>query len=326
MALDLTGVSNFVQENVEPILKACVGGAGVTYEKVNKIATIKTDMKVPVIDSDASFQDGAGCTRTSVGSLKISQRSIGVKPIKVYEEICLDDLRPYFTQQMQPAGLKQESLPASLEEAWLERKAAKIAKQSETGYWRGDTTLVGAAGTANGNLNRFDGYLKRMRDLGFGTAGDPIKGNPTDILIATGITSTNVMGIFDGIFGLIPSEVLELKNIILWTPYDVVRTLNFKLRDLNYFHHTSMPGILDEFVYPGTNATIRPCAGLNGDTKKPIVATYDENLWIAEDLASEDTKADVWYSKDKDKLCLEFKWQIGTQIAFPEEVVFFELA
>jgi hypothetical protein len=100
------------------------------------------------------------------------------------------------------------------------------------------------------------------------------------------------------------------------------------LRDLNNFHFDAgnaqstgklvMPGTgLEVFAVNGLNNI----AGGNGDYDDRIVCTYPTNLYYGTDLANEEEKAEVWYSKDNDVIKASIKWKSGTAIAYTTEVV-----
>jgi hypothetical protein len=82
---------------------------------------------------------------------------------------------------------------------------------------------------------------------------------------------------------------------------------------------------VDEVVIPGTNTRVIKVNGLNNSTygtvSDVVVAADPMNLFYGYDVEDSPEALDVWYSKDNDSIRLRMTTNIGTQVAFPNEVV-----
>lgn len=157
MALDLSGLSNYVKDNADRYISSLITGAK-TAELVqregNVMLGIKTSERIGVFETDAVFQDGDGCGFNASGTTAITQREITVKTIKLEDSICVKELEKKYTQLNMQRGSNPTALPAPLEQMYIDRKVAKIEQQLEVADWQGDTT------SGSANLNKYDGLIK----------------------------------------------------------------------------------------------------------------------------------------------------------------------
>lgn len=285
--------------------------SGDTAAVVKKAPGIKYKLPLNGLYTTSTFV-ADGCDDSASGTTTFTQRVLEVKPLKDVELICASDLLTKWTNALMASG-SPDTDPSEIANLLMEEKARAHQGALETAYWQ-ETSL-------------FSGFLKIIDDLGFGGAGDPIKGNPTDITAGTGIVASNIMGIVDGMYSLIPAAVKSnhKDQLTLFMGYDVYTTYSLKLRDLNLFHFKPTDGI-DELYHPGTNLLIKPVGGLNGTSK--MVSTWRENLIIGCDVESEETNVRWIEINDKTYEGVKVKTNIkvGVQVALPEDCVYFELA
>jgi hypothetical protein len=199
-------------------------------------------------------------------------------------------------------------------------KAAKISEALETAIWQGDAT--GGAG----NLGFFDGFLTILGDLGFGGTGDPIEGNPTTgggYTQLTSLTSSNIDEAIAKIYSLIPAGVLGKEDVFIAMGTDTYRTYRAWLVSANLFHYDAVEATAMEIVDPISGIKIYGLHGMNGTNK--IVAGRWSNFFIGTDMMNEEEEWKMWYSLDSDEVRYRVSMKYATQIAFPEEVVYFKL-
>jgi hypothetical protein len=269
------------------------------------------------LETDAVFQAYTGCGWNASGTTEFTQREIAVAATKVQENICLPELEAYWTQHLLKAGASHENgFQPAFEEAFMAQKAAKIAKQNELAMWRGDT------GSGTAYLARFNGWLKILNDLGFGGAGDPIEGNPTDITTTTGITAANVEGIVDGVYKLIPSDILDKDDLFIGMGWDTFRTWAIAVKDSNLFNY-KVDAAAGTAILPGTNVKVEALPGLTGTDQ--IVAGSWSNFYAGTDMMDDADKMEFYYAKEAQTHRFAAYWKLGVQIAFPQEVVNFKL-
>jgi len=91
MALDLTGLTNYVKENEQQLATSLVfkpktaqliEGAG------NVMVGVKSSEKINIMETNAVFQAGGTCGFSSSGTTAFTQRSVAPGKIKVNESIC----------------------------------------------------------------------------------------------------------------------------------------------------------------------------------------------------------------------------------------------
>ena len=312
MALSLGTLTAYVDEHKLPLITQVLFGSQ-TGKLLNMQAGIKYAATINKLTTNATFQ-AAGCTWNPSALSTITQRVLTVGHVQVMESICIQDLDQYYTSTMLKAGREvDQALP--FEALYATLKADMIGRQLEIAYWQGDTA------STNPNLKRFDGLLKLID-----AAAASVNGNPTGITTATGITAANVVGVMNGIYGLIPANVLRNGNIKTMVGLDVFRTYQLALIAANAFNYSGAAapaaGQLT-ITIPGTNLEIVALDGLTGTNR--IIATDTQNMYIGVDMLNEEEKFKMWESQDNLDYRFLADFKAGTQIAFPEEIVSFKL-
>lgn len=190
MAFNLTTLANYTKDNADKILTGLVADSP-TAELIAREGTlqtgIKTSERVAMLTTEAVLQNGDGCGFTPLGDTQITQRLLTVATIKVNEEYCLNDLEKKFTQLMMQKGSNPESMPAPIEEAYVEQKISKIEEKMEKLIWQGDTA------SGNSDLNYIDGFIKII-DAATGVVGSNASARTGTITSTTGSTAVTGSG------------------------------------------------------------------------------------------------------------------------------------
>lgn len=307
MSLNVSGLSVYTDENKMDLIKKSIL-EGRTMEFITVQPDIKSSATINIIDSTLVGQAGA-CGFNNDGETVLTQRAISVVPIKVNESICLNTLESYYTQKMMNPGSYNESIP--FEQLYAEEKAGKISAMIEDIIWKGDTALVGA-----GNLALADGLLKLIDSL-----GTVVDGN---VGAETAITAANVVSIVDGMVGVVPTDVIDKDDLVLFVGYDTYRTYAKALRDANLFHYTGAENSDFIQIVPGTNVKVVSVRGLNGTNR--MVLSTSSNIYAGTDLLSDSEDFRLFYSQDNDEVRFIAKFKIGIQVAFPSFVISYENA
>lgn len=313
MALDLTALSNYVEENEQQLTAAAVFSAKTAKlieAKGNVQVGIKSAETINIMTTDAVFQSGGGCGFNASGTTSITQRQIVVGKLKVQEAICPKNFESKYTQKALRQGSTYDYMAYATE--YTAQKIEKIGAALETALWQGDTASV------NGQLNKFDGFLKIVDSLGFGGAGDPVNGNVSAL---TTLTKSNVRQALDDIFLSIPAPLLDKEDFVIFAGNDTFREYVVALREANLFHY-SVDAANMEIVIAGTNIKLIGVNGLNGTDK--LVGISMSNLYIGTDLLNEQDKFELFYAKEADEMRFVVEFKIGVQIAFPDEVVYWK--
>lgn len=313
MAFDVSALSNYTKENEALLVSSSVLGnktATLIKDQGNVMVGVKSSEKINIMDTDAIFQSGSSCGFNASGSTTFTQRTVTVGKIKVNEALCPKDLESKYLQKALPAGSRYDSIVFS--EEYANRKAEKIASQLETAIWQGDTD------SANVNLNKFDGLIKLI-----GTSG--VQANALDYIssVATDITASNVIAVFDAVYKAIPAQVVAKDDMTIFCGQDVFRTYTIALKTANLFHYSIDVKSDSEFFLPGTTIKVVAVQGLNG-TKK-IYATRLSNLWLGTDLLNEEERFEIFYAKEADQVRFVSEFKMGVNVAFLDEVTKFTL-
>ena len=314
MAFVVSGLTNYTKETqLELLVKAMFSSktASLLQGAGQVIPGIKSAEALPLLSSDVFFQ-ADGCGYSASGNTTISQRVLTVGKVKVEETLCPKTLETKFTQQGLAAGSPVD-LGVFQDQIGAE-KAGKIAEAIETAIWQGSLS-------GSGNNSKWDGFLTILTALGFGGAGDPVKGNVADAY--TSITSSNIDDIIATIYSVIPAALLGKPDLMIAMGTDTFRLYRTWLVGANLFHYAATETAEMEIVDPITGIKIYGLNGMNGTNK--IVAGLWSNLFIGTDMMNEEEEYKFWYSQDNDEVRYRATFKYGTQIAFPEQIVYFSL-
>jgi hypothetical protein len=315
MALDLSGLTNYVKENELQLTSAAIFSAktaSLIEAQGNVQVGIKSAETINVMTTDAVFQAGGTCGFNSSGTTTITQRTITVGKIKIQESICPKVFEAKYTQKALREGSSYDYMAYGAE--YSAQKVERIGAALETAIWQGDT------GSGNAQLNKFMGIGTIIDALGFGGAGDPIAGNTGAL---TTLTSSNVIAAVDGVFAALPAALLDKSDVVIFCGNDTFREYVIALRNQNLFHYPVDAANM-ELVVPGTAIKLIGVNGLNGTDK--MFGLSMSNLYLGTDLLNEQDRFELFYAKEADEMRFVVEFKMGVQVAFPDEVVYFKLA
>lgn len=306
MAYDVSLLPDYVEQNkTELISKALFDGVSMKlFLSAGQVQTgVKKDTALNIVEFEIKNQDGSTCGWNSLGNSSFSQRTISAYPIKVNQDFCVRDLEKKFTQVSLPKGSKYENLP--FEQFFADGLTKANAAEVEAIIWRGERETVPTPGN---NLEFADGFLTILAGASH--------------IDASGLTfnATNAVDIVNTVYGLIPAQLLTKDDLYIFLSPEYYRIWTLALTKANLFHYTVDAGAgVQELRIPGGNAIVKAMPGLV--TSKKIVAGSLSNFYVGTDLEGEEETIDTWYEKKDDKQLSRIDYKIGTQIAFPSEVV-----
>lgn len=307
MSLNVSGLAAWTDENKLPLIKKSVLG-GRTLQFITVQPDIKSSAAINIIDSTLSLQAG-GCGWNAAGTTALSQRDIDVCPVKINESICLDTLESYWVQtQMQP-GSYNTDIP--FEQIFAEEKADKIQALVDDYIWKGGSPSFSAYSLCNGFIRLFENTA---------ASGTSVNGNTSS---ATAITAANIIGLIDNIVAVVPSDIIDAEDLVLFVGYDTYRTYSLALRNANLYHYTGAETNDFMQVVPGTNVKVVAVRGLNSTNR--MFLSRGANMYFGTDLLNDFEDFSIFYSEDNDEVRFRFKGKLGVQVAFPEFVVRFKL-
>lgn len=315
-ALVVTGLTDYVHENTEILLTKSIFSAKTVQliaDEGNIMLGVKSVEKIAILATDAIFQDGSGCIRTSSGSTSLSQRALTVGTIAVVEDICLPDLEKKFIGYQLQRGANQNKLP--FEQDYSELKAKNVAKNLEIAVWQGDTA------SGNVNLNKFDGLLKII------DASSPVLANSTSIVIATGITTANVKLIVDNTWLSFPAEIMGQDDIRIFCGWDTFNKFIASFRDQNLFNFAPTGDEVSVangvVIIPGTNYKLTAVHGL--DSTNRLIGGRMSNFVEGTDLESDFEEFMMMPDQFNNYLHFQMRFRFGVQVGFPDQIVSFKL-
>lgn len=311
----VSSLTNYVIENENKILHASILSASTLQSGVTIQAGIKYSEHLNNIAITAPFQADGGCAFNASGSTTFNHRQLTVSKLKWQDTWCPEDLETKYTSKKLVAGSQAETEQLPFEQLIMDNVTKTIAAQMEQAIWQGDTTNHVFSST----LKQFNGWLQVIDAA-----------TPTYATATSGLTTGNIIGVFDNIYSLIPAAILNNpdKPVIAYCGWDTFRTLMIAIKNTNYYHYTTENAAnTGEYTMPGSGMKVKAVHGLNNITgttstyKDRIVATYPQNLVFGTDLANDYEQAKVWYSPDDQNIKGSIKWKAGCQVYFPTELI-----
>lgn len=311
MAFDVSALANYTKENEALLVTSSVLGsktASLIKSQGNVMVGVKSAETINIMDTDAIFQSGSSCGFNASGTTTFTQRTVTVGKIKVNESLCPKDLEAKYLQKALPEGSRYDSIAFAAD--YTDKKAARIAAQLETALWQG------ATGSANVNLNKFQGLVTLIGSSAVEANNATYYGGT-----ATAITSANVVAIFDALYRAIPATVVAKDDMTIWCGQDVFRTYTIALKNANMFNYAFDGKADSEFYLPGTSIKVVATPGLNGVSK--IYAIRLSNMFIGTDLLNEEERFELFYAKEADQVRFVSEFKMGVNVAFLDEIASF---
>jgi hypothetical protein len=273
---------------------------------------IKSSAALNLMDTDANIQSGTVCGWSATGNTTFTQRNITVGAMKIQEALCPRALEQYWMQSQLTAGSTYDGVP--FEQAFSEQKALRIAEALETAIWQGNAYFSGV----NQLLNAASGSTVLANASS--TTWNPVSAS-------VGITTSNVISIFDKVYNDIPQAILTRNDLVIFCGWNNFRTLigAFKANTGVMYNQVDLQGLADgDIVYPGTNVRVVAVPGLTSTNR--IVCTYLGNLFYGTDLLSDEEQFELYFSRDNDEVRFQASFKAATQFAYPDHMVDFKLA
>ena len=311
MAFDVSALSAYIEDQDFPLIAQLQATGGLA--EVADIQTgIKSSSNLQFLSTDVIF--GAdSCTRTPSGDTVFSQRTITVGPIAISEDLCIKDLNGYWAQTLVKKGAAgEEEMPMEIEAVYMEKKMNALANALTVADFQGDTL------SATNNLSYYDGLLKIV------DAGAAVDGNTGAVTVATGISTSNVLDILDGMWESIPDNISDADDLSLWVPTSVYKKYVIALKNANLFHY-SADG--EQVRLYGTDVALRSTVGLPGAAgTERMILTRDSNIVIGMDGDADEDAMGVRLDPVSEKsIFFDVTFKRGVQARFIDEVVEFTL-
>ena len=296
--VDLSKLTKYVQEQRVPLINE-VSLKATTVPYLSWQSDIKTSAKLNLLNTSVAFKSGLECNWTGGSSQALSQRELKTGVIKVEQAYCVRAMADYWAQYQVRIAADPGALP--FEEDFTNGIVRAVDEAVEKAVWQGDTS------SSVDNLKYFDGFLKI------------IDAEPDKVEVDTASLST-VYDKVKAVYAAIPAKAFERGEVQIFMGSDDYRTLVQELVTANLYHYNpGDAGKGNEYMLPGTDIKVIGVNGLNGTHR--IVAGSKENMFIGFDLEGADKEFKLWYSEDNDTYRLRIVFNVGVQVAFPNEVV-----
>jgi tetrahydromethanopterin S-methyltransferase subunit F len=323
MALVVSTLVDYVIENEDLLVAKSLFGSK-TSDLIRSEGTVMTGVKfaeqINILATDAIFQNGEGCTRTSSGTTSITQRKVTVGDIAIVEDICVKTLNKKYLSKALAKGSEQNKLP--FEQEYTDLKAATIAKQLEIAIWQGDTNSVDA------NLSRFDGYIKLIDAAASSVASNAVAYIGTVVTAVAGITTGNVKSVVNSMWLALPADVTGQDDIRIFCGWDTFNKFINAFTDQNLFNFapagSEVSAANGVVIIPGTNYKLTAVHGLDGTNR--LFAGRMSNFFAGVDLEGEEDQFSIMEDQFKDYLRFKAHFKYGVNVAFPNQIVQFTLA
>lgn len=288
MSVNLSSLTQYVDENKMGLIAKAILGAR-TSKHLNLQTGIKGATTLNLLDTNVVFGDGATCGWNEAGTQTISQRTLTPFNLKVNMSYCDRAMLKYFMNNQVNVAAGRETLP--FEQKFVEEVIKSIDSKIDDIIWNG--------------YNGQGGFIR--------------------IATSEGVQASAGATVYDtvlNVYKAIPAGSLETSKIFVGM--DTYRDLVMELTAKNLFHYAEKVDSTYEFILPGTTTLVVGVSGLNGTNK--VVALNAEHAIYGVDMESDSEEFDLWYSKDNQEFRLAVKFNVGVQVAFPDEVVIATLA
>lgn len=297
MAYNVSGLSDFVKENENVLVKDAVLGTegGETIPVISKALGIKGKERLHPLSIAPTLQASVGCGFNAQGSTTISEREIETAEMKINDQFCPSDLDGKFAEyQLTIDADKNADLPFEAE--IMGEYVKGVNKEIEKLIWKGDKN--------SGDL--IDGFIT-------------IAENADSASTITGSTSVGASA-YEAVketLALIPEELMD--EAVIFVGPAIFRAYQQDLVAANLYHYNVGDGDKNEMFIPGSSVKVRKASGLAGVSK--LYATNPKNMVYGCDLLNAREEFKTWYSEDNDVVRVRAKWNAGVQTLFPDYVV-----
>ena len=248
---DLSNLPTYNSYGSDMLIKAILGLT------LPKYATIRPNLKgttekVGFVTNDVILQD-LSCGFDPTGDTVQNLVTVDLCNKKVNQQLCPYSLYDTYLSQSLTNSNFQETVP--FEEVILTDISNRIANQVEKQLWQ-NTTATGATIYNNACFNGVTALIT--------------SGNGATQIAYSAATASNGLDVFTTIYENIPSNVLHLDDLAIYTSYSNYRGLVSSMRNnsfVNLFTMDSANAAIGEewsLMLPGTNVKIIPTVGLDG--------------------------------------------------------------
>ncbi len=320
MAISVSSLNNYTKDNLDKLITKSLFGQKfqdhVRSRGGNIQSGIKTAERIHLLDTEVYLDSDSGCGFTASGDSTITTRTITVGATKVQKSFCPKTLRAKVTQLKLKAGsLAENGDDGLINEMFADNIAEYVSQITEKALFQGDLT------SGDPNLNKWDGLLTIC------TTGSTVAANNTTYFgtAATSYTTSNIRTAVMAVIKAFPIGTKDKTDRVVPIGNDLFELYVQSYVDANLFHFKPEDIEAGELTIPGTSVKLVAYPGMNGTNK--ILGFRWSNIYLGTDLDHEEEKYEFWIDgSDNETVKMRMAFKLGIQVAYPSEVVRFDLA
>jgi hypothetical protein len=300
MAFNFTApMEAFNNEQAGPMLTEAVLSLK-TFDHVKIQYGVTYQEPLNLITSDPTISCSFGCPSwVENSSTTFAQRLLTVDQLISTDSWCFDALKKYWMfNKLTPGSTQVEPDVAfftMLKDVFLKGFSAQLEKI----IWQGNS---------GSNACTVDGFISQISQSVYDGEGIILTDTTGSIS-----STTAVSFIMDAV--ATASAAIMSNSPVLYIGTDTERALIAnEISDSKYVY---IPGTIEVPGFPGI--TVATVPGLDGTGV--IVLTTENNLWIGMDEIKDINTLQTWYEAKDDKTYVRVKVKLGTQFAFPGQIV-----
>jgi hypothetical protein len=296
----VSGLSNYVKTNEDVLIKSVVLGEvkGDTIANLAKQTGIKNKERLSYLNVDPTFQDGANCGFSAVGSTEFTERDLTTAQYKVQDQYCDRLLLGKFGEWKVKINSQKDASDLPFEAELMDEIIGGINAGMEKEVWLGTAT-----GTS---------LIKGFVTL---AAGDD-SASTVSVEIAPG---TSVYDAIKAVIMQIPERIID--DATVFVSPAIYRSFVMSMVEKGYYHYPADGNVEDkDITFPGTDIKVHKTIGLTGD-KRHIYASSYKNMVYGCDLMGDEEKVKLFYDEADELTKVNIRWNAGVMTYFPDMVV-----
>lgn len=302
MAIDNSLLTNYVNEQREPVTKNIIFGAPST-KLLSIMPKCKGDQALNIIKTDVVFGDGATCGWSDDSSANMSQRILRTADLKLNIAYCQRQLSKYWAGEELNKKIGIEKLP--FEEKFVADAVSNACKKIDNMIWYGDST----------NPQEFDGLVTIA-------AADAEEASPSVHVVDASATLDGDLYLkLQTVIETIPDEVYNDSIVVM-----SVETFRGVINSYNTANpYKTLEFVSDDklcFRAPDTNVLVYGLAGMRKENSKDMLAYNPKTAFYGIDYEDSLDTFKFRFDDHLDQFELHMLMNPGTQFAFLDEVVY----
>lgn len=309
----VSSLASYVEPNKEKLIaKAVIGSRSRQY--VSLQTGVKQKAQLNLLTNDIQFRSAASCGFSATSTQELSARIIECGNIAVNVEWCDKLLLGKWAEYQVKIAADKAAADLPFAEYFINTFVENIQFQADKAFWQGDK---GNTAVAN-NLQYNDGALTILVDLHTATP-TAVPGYSDESSAATKIAQVN-----KAIVKMDQAAKGHGQCRIYMSP-EYYESYMLELVQANLYHYNPGEGASHyEYLVPGTNVIATSCPGLVGASY--IIGANVDNIYWGCDLEGDQEVFDVWFSKDDRMFRADVEFNLGAQIAYPDQVSLIKIA